>query len=708
MALKLDSIGAKIGPSEKVYDWKDVVLYALGVGAGFDELDYVYEKKLKVIPTFSIAAVFDFLAAAAIESNANFAGILHGAQEIIFHNKFPTEGTLKTEGEIKHIWDKGEKGAVVVAEADTYHSSGDKLFTNVFTLFCRKDGGFGGDSGPKEDWEVPDREPDFVQDAEPSIDQPLVYRLSGDMFDLHVDPEFAKRSGFKMPIMHGLCTFGYACRAAIGHLFPGEPERMTRFKVRFSKTLYPGIPIRTMVWKLDEGHALFRVLNTENGEVVIDRGEVDWISPEQVEDREAKKGVRFDDRVAVVTGAGGGLGRQYALGLAARGAKVVVNDFGGAMDGTGGGQTMADKVVDEVTAAGGTAVANYDSVATVEGGQAIVDQAIEVFGRIDILVNNAGILRDKSMVKMKPEHWAAVRSVHLDGAFHVTKPAFALMKAQGYGRIVMTTSAAGLHGNFGQSNYSAAKMGLVGFMNTLELEGAKYDVKVNTIAPLATTRLTETILPPNLLDDLKPDFVAPLVLFLCSEDCPVNGRIYNAGAGFYSRAAVVSGPGEMIDVPTLENVSAAWKKIAAIKPGIEAHDAMAAIGQLMEAGKVPPEEDKPAAKKGGGGGGPDLDGIFKQMPDVFQADAAAGVEVVFQYTISGGGGGDWYSVIKDQTCEVSKGKHDAPTTTIKMEAGDFADMLGGKLNPMAAYTSGKLVIEGDLMKSQLIEKLFKF
>ncbi|MGD9320394.1 MAG: MaoC/PaaZ C-terminal domain-containing protein, partial [Desulfobacteraceae bacterium] len=325
MALNLDSIGEKIGPFEKAYTWKDVVLYALGVGAGFDELEYCYEDQLKVVPSFSIGSVFDFLANAAINSGANLSRVLHGEQDIIFHNPIPTEGTLSTEGAITHMYDRGQdRGALVVAEADTYHSNGEKLYTNIFTLFCRLDGGFGGEAPPKEVVEFPERDPDFEEEASPSLDQPLLYRMSGDIYRLHVDPEFAQASGFEKPIMHGLCTHGFACRAVIRHLFPGEPERMTRFRLRFSRPLYPGVPIKTQIWKIEEGKALFRTINNETGEVVLDRGIVEWLSLEEMEKKASRKGIRFDDQVAIVTGAGAGLGKVYALELAKRGAKVVV------------------------------------------------------------------------------------------------------------------------------------------------------------------------------------------------------------------------------------------------------------------------------------------------------------------------------------------------------------------------------------------------
>jgi NAD(P)-dependent dehydrogenase (short-subunit alcohol dehydrogenase family) len=247
--------------------------------------------------------------------------------------------------------------------------------------------------------------------------------------------------------------------------------------------------------------------------------------------------IRFDGRVAVITGAGGGLGKTYALEMARRGASVVVNDLGGSADGTGGGSSMADETVKEITEAGGTAVANYDSVATPEGGKAIIQTAVDNFGKVDILVNNAGILRDKSFLKLDPENLDAVIDVHLRGAFFVTQPAFASMKENGYGRIVMASSGAGIFGNFGQSNYGAAKMGLVGLMNVLAVEGAKNNIKVNTIAPIAKTRLTEQLLG-GLADALDPKFVTPLVTYLCSEKCELTHEIFDVGGGRYARIFV--------------------------------------------------------------------------------------------------------------------------------------------------------------------------
>ena len=253
--------------------------------------------------------------------------------------------------------------------------------------------------------------------------------------------------------------------------------------------------------------------------------------------------IRFDGRVAVITGAGGGLGKTYALELARRGASVVVNDLGGSSDGRVGSSSMADATVKEITEAGGKAVANYDSVATPEGGKAIIQTAIDNFGKVDILVNNAGILRDKSFLKLEPQDLDAVLDVHLRGAFFVTQPAFASMKENGYGRIVMASSGAGIFGNFGQTNYGAAKMGLVGLMNVLSVEGAKYNIKVNTIAPIATTRLTESLFGGDFAKALDPAFVTQLVVYICSEKCELTHEIFDVGGGRYARIFIGMGNG---------------------------------------------------------------------------------------------------------------------------------------------------------------------
>ena len=247
--------------------------------------------------------------------------------------------------------------------------------------------------------------------------------------------------------------------------------------------------------------------------------------------------IRFDNRVAIVTGAGGGLGRAYALDLASRGAKVVVNDLGGARDGSGSSLSAAQAVVDEITAAGGEAMANGASVTDAAAVEKMVAIVKDRWGRVDILVNNAGILRDKTFAKMSQEDFRLVMDVHLMGSVNCTKAVWELMREQAYGRILMTTSSTGLYGNFGQANYGAAKAGLVGLMKTLAIEGAKYNVKVNTIAPLAATRMTEDLLPAELLARMGPETVVPAAVFLVSDDAPTNA-IINAGGGGFERAYV--------------------------------------------------------------------------------------------------------------------------------------------------------------------------
>ena len=702
MALNPNAIGKKIGPFTKDYTWKDIVLYALGVGAGFGDLDYCYEKDLKVIPSFAITTIYDLMPQLAISSNVNLAGILHGEHEIIFHNSIPSEGTLTTEGAITHYYDKGEnKGALIIAEFETHHSNGTKLFTSIATVFARLDGGFGGDDAPGKEIDFPDREPDFVVEAAPTADQPLIFRLSGDTFQLHVDGEFAKMAGFEKPIMHGLCTHGYACRALIETLIPGEPQKARRLDCRFKRPLYPGVSIKTLIWEIEEGRALWRVINAESNEVVMDNGVFEYGDI-------VKEKIRFDGQVAIVTGAGAGLGRVYALELAKRGARVVVNDLGGARDGSGqGSKKAADQVVEEIKALAGEAVANYDNVATVAGGENIVKTALDAFGTVDILINNAGILRDKTFLKMEPQNWQAVVNVHLNGAYHVSQPAFGVMKKKGYGRILMTTSAAGLYGNFGQTNYSAAKMGLVGLMNTLKLEGERFNIKVNTIAPVAASRLTADILPPDFIDKLEPELVAPMALYLVSEQCPVSGNIYNAGMGCFNRAAIVTGPGAVVgegrEVPDPRQLLAQLENITTLKGAREYWNATELVGDVLQAFTQPAEDAGSTAQ-----GFETVDEIFDEMPKAFVGDAAAGVDVVFQFVITGGGGGDWNCVIKDSACTVEAGVHEKPGCTLKMEAADFLNMMNGVLPAMQAYTSGKLKIEGDIMKSQLIEKIFKF
>ena len=278
--------------------------------------------------------------------------------------------------------------------------------------------------------------------------------------------------------------------------------------------------------------------------------------------------IRFDGRVAIVTGAGNGLGRAHALGLASRGAKVVVNDFGGARDGTGGSLTPAETVVEEIRKAGGTAMADGADVSNFEQVTAMVERATKEWGSVDLLCANAGILRDKSFGKMEAADFQKVLDVHLVGTFYCCKAAWAGMRDRNYGRIVLTTSSSGLYGNFGQANYGAAKLSLIGFMNTMKIEGQKDNIKVNSLAPVAGTRMTENLMPPQALEALKPEYVTPGVIYLVSDEAP-NGVILAAGGGAFAVAQIVESAGTFLghNDLTAEKVAAAWPKISDMSAG---------------------------------------------------------------------------------------------------------------------------------------------
>ena len=271
--------------------------------------------------------------------------------------------------------------------------------------------------------------------------------------------------------------------------------------------------------------------------------------------------VRFDDRVVLITGAGNGLGRTYALEMGKRGAKVVVNDLGGSAFGDGADKGAADLVVDEIKAGGGQAVANYDSVTD---GDKIVQTAMDSFGKIDVVINNAGILRDKTFHKMEEQDWDLVYDVHVRGAFKVTHAAWPYMRDQNYGRLIFTASAAGIYGNFGQTNYAMAKLGQYGMSQTLALEGRSKNIMVNTIAPIAGSRLTETVMPQELVDALKPEFIMPLVVKLCDENSQETGGLYEVGAGFIGKVRWERSKGHSFSVSqgfNAEDVNEAWDEI---------------------------------------------------------------------------------------------------------------------------------------------------
>lgn len=274
--------------------------------------------------------------------------------------------------------------------------------------------------------------------------------------------------------------------------------------------------------------------------------------------------IRFDERVVIVTGAGHGLGRSHALEFARRGARVVVNDLGGARDGSGASSAAADAVCREIASEGGEAVANAANVAEFAQVQAMVEETLDRWGRIDVLVNNAGILRDKTFAKMDLGDFRAVVDVHLHGSVNCTKAVWETMRERQYGRIVMTSSSSGIYGNFGQTNYGAAKMALVGFMNSLALEGRKYGIKVNSLAPIAATRMTEDLMAGNVLALLQPEAVTPAVVFLASEDAPTR-QVLAAGAGVYARVVIGETPGVFLppEQRDAEHVASAWERIGA-------------------------------------------------------------------------------------------------------------------------------------------------
>ncbi|MEQ8205970.1 MAG: SDR family NAD(P)-dependent oxidoreductase [Woeseia sp.] len=280
--------------------------------------------------------------------------------------------------------------------------------------------------------------------------------------------------------------------------------------------------------------------------------------------------IRFDDQVVIVTGAGNGLGRCHALEFARRGARVVVNDLGGSRDGTGGSSDAARAVVTEIEAAGGSAMSNGANVANYAEVEGMVKDVVSRWGRIDVLVNNAGILRDKTFAKMDLENFSTVMDVHVGGSVNCTKAVWEQMRKQQYGRIVMTSSSSGIYGNFGQTNYGTAKMGLVGFMNSLAIEGQKYGIHVNALAPIAATRMTEDLMPPNVLALLQPEAVTPAVVFMASKDAPTR-QIIAAGAGVFSRVVIQETPGVFLpdDQRDADHVAAAWSQIADTEGQVE-------------------------------------------------------------------------------------------------------------------------------------------
>jgi NAD(P)-dependent dehydrogenase (short-subunit alcohol dehydrogenase family) len=292
-------------------------------------------------------------------------------------------------------------------------------------------------------------------------------------------------------------------------------------------------------------------------------------------------GIRFDDKVVIVTGAGGGLGRAHALLFAKHGARVVVNDLGGSSHGEGANASAADLVVAEIRAAGGTAVANHDSVT--DGGK-IVQNALDSFGRVDVLVNNAGILRDKSFVKMEDADWDLVYKVHVEGAYKVTHAAWPHLREQNFGRVIFTASTSGIYGNFGQSNYGMAKLGLYGLTRTLALEGRKNNILVNAIAPTGGTRMTEGLIPPQVFEQLKPELISPLVVYLASQDCSETAGLFEVGGGWIGKVRWERSLGVGFDPRVgfaAEDVAAQWPQICDFTDAVHPDDSLAAMREMM-------------------------------------------------------------------------------------------------------------------------------
>jgi len=427
----------------------------------------------------------------------------------------------------------------------------------------------------------------------------------------------------------------------------------------------------------------------------------------------------FKDRVVVVTGAGGGLGRTYALLFGSRGAKVVVNDLGGSVKGDGGSSSKAaDVVVEEIRKAGGTAVANYDSV---ENGDKIIKTAIDNYGRVDVLINNAGILRDVSFAKMAEKDWDLIYQVHVKGAFSCTKAAWPYMKENKYGRIIMTSSAAGIYGNFGQANYSMAKLGLYGFANSLAIEGKSSNIFVNTIAPIAGSRMTKTILPPNLVDQLKPDFVAPMVAYLCHESSEVNGGLFELGAAYYAQLRWQRTRGVALGtdkIPSPEDIRDNIGKISdfadATNPTTGNESLNDILAALQRKSSPSTTSAAPAASKAApsaSGGNSKTAPVYASLEAQVKSRGAELVKLingVYLFEIKGSPSETWVLDLKSGNGSISKG---APSSEIKgackLKIGDedFVQLMTGKLDPQSAFGAGKLSIEGNMglaMKLQSI------
>jgi len=406
--------------------------------------------------------------------------------------------------------------------------------------------------------------------------------------------------------------------------------------------------------------------------------------------------LRFDGKVAIVTGAGAGLGRAYALLLGSRGAKVVVNDLGGSVKGEGVNNKAADIVVDEIKKAGGVAVANYDSV---EFGDKIVKTAVDAFGTVDIVINNAGILRDVSFMKMTDEDWDLIMKVHLKGSYSVTRAAWDIMRTKGFGRVINTGSSSGLYGSFGQVNYSAAKMAMHGLSQSLAKEGEKRNIRVNTICPLAASRMTETVLPKEVLDNIKPEYVAPLIAYLVHDSCEETGSLFEVGAGYVAKLRWQRTAGHLFGLKdfTPENVQKEWAKITDFEKDpvypTSNQEMMEVISQNFGGAKT-----ADALK---------ADDIFGMMFTYLAEGNGKAlipkVASIYAFEITKTKGGKVEAVfeidLKNGQGTVKKGKPAAADATFTMTDADFEQVCLGKLNPQMAFMQGKMKIKGNMAKA---------
>jgi 3-hydroxyacyl-CoA dehydrogenase/3a,7a,12a-trihydroxy-5b-cholest-24-enoyl-CoA hydratase len=406
--------------------------------------------------------------------------------------------------------------------------------------------------------------------------------------------------------------------------------------------------------------------------------------------------IRFDDKVVVITGAGNGLGKCYAKYFAKRGAKVLVNETGGDVHGEGADKSFADAVVADIKAAGGEATANYDSV---EHGDKIIQAAVDAYGTVDILINNAGILRDVSLAKMKEEDWDRVFAVHAKGTFMTTKAAWPIFRKKGCGKIVNTTSGAGLFGAFGQSNYSAAKLAIHGFTQAIAKEGESKNIHANTIAPIAGTRMTETVLSKELIDALNPDYVVPLVAFLAHESCEETGGVFEVGAGYFAklRWERTEGKAYKWSEVSAENLRRDWEEITEFKnPDYpeSLNDTVFHMMNNVEKNTTGGEELKSAE-------------IFDMMNVYLDrgegADLPEKVGAVFQFDVRAKKGGpivgSWEIDLKSSPPSCKKGKSSSPDATFTMIDSDFEKVCMGTLNPQMAFMQGKMKIKGNLGKA---------